>query len=218
MAQCVFDRFGQKKMFKRWIPAIFHLFIYVAFLFTQIELIEIFIDGFLVNIAFLRLILEYFSHNYKHYRNSIGIGFVATFVFLARRNLLKVPRLVKPEMNGWPRIDGNLILIGELMLLIGIFCMNGADVVLQSVDPDHYYDPGIFAIQNLQDHWLLVGWERDCWYSLNDSVGGTHYYCLCIFELPAFLQALAYYSCISNTFYARLTKPGDNGQYAGNYG
>jgi len=37
--------FGQKKMFKRWIPAIFHLFIYVAFLFTQIELIEIFIDG-----------------------------------------------------------------------------------------------------------------------------------------------------------------------------
>ena len=37
--------FGQKKMFKRWIPALFHLFIYVAFLFTQVELIEIFIDG-----------------------------------------------------------------------------------------------------------------------------------------------------------------------------
>ncbi|MEO0876438.1 MAG: Fe-S oxidoreductase, partial [Bacteroidota bacterium] len=37
--------FGQQKMFKRWLPAIFHLFIYVAFLFTQIELIEIFIDG-----------------------------------------------------------------------------------------------------------------------------------------------------------------------------
>ena len=37
--------FGQKKMFKNWIPAVFHLFIYVAFLFTQIELIEIIIDG-----------------------------------------------------------------------------------------------------------------------------------------------------------------------------
>ena len=37
--------FGQKKMFKRWIPAIFHFFIYAAFLITQIELIEIFIDG-----------------------------------------------------------------------------------------------------------------------------------------------------------------------------
>ena len=37
--------FGQKKMFKRWIPAIFHFFIYTAFLLTQIELIEILIDG-----------------------------------------------------------------------------------------------------------------------------------------------------------------------------
>src|SRR5699024_10133902 len=37
--------FGQKKMFKRFIPAFFHLFIYTAFLLTQIELIEILIDG-----------------------------------------------------------------------------------------------------------------------------------------------------------------------------
>ena len=37
--------FGQQKMFKRWIPAVFHLFIYVAFLLTQIELIEIVLDG-----------------------------------------------------------------------------------------------------------------------------------------------------------------------------
>ena len=29
---------GQKKMFSRPIPAIFHLFIYLAFIFTQIEL------------------------------------------------------------------------------------------------------------------------------------------------------------------------------------
>ena len=36
--------FGQKKMFERWVPAIFHFFIYVAFLFTQIELIEIIFD------------------------------------------------------------------------------------------------------------------------------------------------------------------------------
>ena len=37
--------FGQKKMFKRIVPAILHLFIYVAFMLTQIELIEILIDG-----------------------------------------------------------------------------------------------------------------------------------------------------------------------------
>ena len=36
--------FGQGKMFKRWVAGVFHLFIYVAFLLTQIELIEILID------------------------------------------------------------------------------------------------------------------------------------------------------------------------------
>ena len=38
--------FGQQKMFKRIIPALLHLCIYVAFVITQIELIEVFIDGF----------------------------------------------------------------------------------------------------------------------------------------------------------------------------
>ncbi|MEL7162807.1 MAG: Fe-S oxidoreductase, partial [Bacteroidota bacterium] len=37
--------FGQKKMFKRWIPAFFHFILYAAFVITQIELLEIFIDG-----------------------------------------------------------------------------------------------------------------------------------------------------------------------------
>jgi hypothetical protein len=38
--------FGQKKMFQRPIPALLHLCIYVAFVITQVELIEIFVDGF----------------------------------------------------------------------------------------------------------------------------------------------------------------------------
>jgi hypothetical protein len=37
--------FGQKKMFARPIPALLHLFLYSAFVITQIELIEIFLDG-----------------------------------------------------------------------------------------------------------------------------------------------------------------------------
>lgn len=37
--------FGQKKMFKRPIPAILHFALYSAFIITQIELIEIIADG-----------------------------------------------------------------------------------------------------------------------------------------------------------------------------
>ena len=36
---------GQQKMFQRILPAIFHLFIYLAFLLTSTELIEIIVDG-----------------------------------------------------------------------------------------------------------------------------------------------------------------------------
>ena len=37
--------FGQQKMFSRPIPAILHLFLYAAFIITQIELLEIIFDG-----------------------------------------------------------------------------------------------------------------------------------------------------------------------------
>lgn len=141
--------FGQKKMFKRWIPALFHFFIYAAFLFTQIELIEIIIDGIF---GVHRFFAAYLGVFYTLIISTIEIlsllAFVATIIFLARRNLLKVPRLVKSEMNGWPTLDGNLILIGELLLIFGIFSMNGADVVLQQLDPVHYPDTGYLAISS----------------------------------------------------------------------
>ncbi|WP_306429471.1 hypothetical protein [Sphingobacterium sp. E70] len=36
---------GQKKMFKRIIPAILHLFVYLGFVIINIEMLEIIIDG-----------------------------------------------------------------------------------------------------------------------------------------------------------------------------
>jgi len=150
--------FGQKKMFKRWIPAVLHLFIYVAFLFTQIELIEIFIDGLTGK---HRIFAPYLGVLYSIIISTIEIlsflALIATFVFLVRRNLLKLPRLKMPEMGGWPTIDANLILFGELLLVNGIFMMNGADVVLQDIDPVHYPDTGFFAISSWMGPVLFEG-------------------------------------------------------------
>lgn len=123
--------FGQKKMFKRFIPAIFHLFIYVAFLFTQVELIEILVDGVFGQHRFFASSLGGF---YDVIISTIEIlsvlAFVATLIFLVRRNLLKVPRFFKSEMDGWPRLDGNIILYLEIVLLIAICMMNGGEAVL----------------------------------------------------------------------------------------
>ena len=119
---------GQKKMFQRFLPAIFHLFIYVAFLFTSTELIEIIIDGLTGS---HRYFWDKLGSVYVLLINMIEIlsvlAFVATLVFLARRNLLKVPKFQMSEMNGWPKLDGNIILYLEIVLLICVFTMNGAD-------------------------------------------------------------------------------------------
>lgn len=131
--------FGQKKMFKNLLPAFLHLCIYVAFLITQIELLEIFIDGFTGNHRLFFHLVEGSSFGEGLYVFIVStieflsiFAFIATIIFLARRNLLKVPRLVMPEMNGWPKLDANIILFVELYLVICIFLMNGADMALNN--------------------------------------------------------------------------------------
>jgi len=153
--------FGQKKMFKRWIPAIMHLFIYVAFLFTQIELIEIFIDGIFGVHRFFADKIGILYNLLINFIEFLSLGaFIGTIVFLSRRNLLKLPRFNMPEMKGWPFKDGNLILIGELLLLIGIFSMNGADVILQKIDPEHYKETGYLFVSSKFGPFLFGGFSE----------------------------------------------------------
>ncbi len=122
---------GQKKMFKRIIPGVLHFFIYAAFMITQIELIEIIIDGLFGQHRVFRSSLGGFYTFIISFIEILSLlALIATFIFLARRNLLKLPRFHMDEMTGWPKLDGNLILIGELILVVCIFTMNGADEVL----------------------------------------------------------------------------------------
>ncbi|MFT7611403.1 MAG: heterodisulfide reductase subunit C [Parvicellaceae bacterium] len=122
---------GQKKMFKRPIPAILHLCIYVAFVITQIELVEIFVDGITgSHRAFAGKIGSIYTLAIDIIEVLSVLAFLATLIFLIRRNLIKVPRLVMSEMTGWPKLDGNLILYFEILLICFIFMMNGADEVI----------------------------------------------------------------------------------------
>ena len=203
--------FGQKKMFKRWIPATLHLFIYVAFLFTQVELIEIFIDGFF---GVHRFFAPYLGVLYTIIISTIELlsvgAFIATIIFLARRNLLKIPRFHKSEMTWWPKLDANLILFGELALLLGIFSMNGADTVLQSYDPAHYPATGFLAISGwlgptlfggLGESWLMII-ERSGWW--------LHFITVLLFlnYLP-YSKHLHIFLAFPNTYFAKLNPPGE---------
>ncbi len=132
---------GQQKMFRNLIPAVLHAAIYLAFLLTQIELLEIFLDGFTGHHRLIYHAVEHsaFGHGlYIAIVSSIEIlsllAFFATLAFLARRNLLKIPRFVKSEMNGWPRLDGNIILYLEIVLIFAVFTMNWADEAMHRAE------------------------------------------------------------------------------------
>ncbi len=202
--------FGQQKMFKNWLPAVLHLFIYVAFLITQVELIEILVDGLTGHHRFFAPYLDDFYTFVISFIEVLSVlALVATVVFLARRNLLKVPRFWKPEMKGWPFRDANYILIGEIILIVGIFTMNGADTVLQGRGVEHYVQTGSLAIS----HWLgpvlfgsldtptLVAVERFGWWLHILTVFGF----LCYLPYSKHLHILL---AFPNTWYASLAPKG----------
>lgn len=167
--------FGQKKMFQNMTPAILHGAVYLAFIVTQVELIEIFADGFFGKHRIFANSLGGLYTFIISFIEILSVGaFIATIIFLWRRNMLKVPRLVRhPEMNGWPKLDANLILIFEIILLIGIFSMNSADKAIQmnGYFADKYPITGNFAISSLIAPLLkglpanaLLGLERFGWW------------------------------------------------------
>jgi heterodisulfide reductase subunit C len=139
--------FGQKKMFSRPIPALLHLAIYVAFIITQIELIEIIADGIS---GHHRLFFASLGGFYNFMISFIEVlsllAFIATIAFLARRNLLKLPRFTMKELAGWPTKDANLILIMEIVLVTCIFTMNTSDEILYRIGGSHaIHEKGSFG-------------------------------------------------------------------------
>ena len=136
---------GQKKMFTRPVPAILHFVLYAAFIITQIELLEILIDGFFGTHRFFKPSLGGFYTFLISFIEILSLlALVATIAFLSRRNLLKLPRLNKAELLGWPKKDANIILIMEIILVTCIFTMNSADEALYNIGKSHFEGQGSF--------------------------------------------------------------------------
>lgn len=201
---------GQQKMFKNWLPAVLHFFIYAAFVITQVELIEIFVDGIFGTHRFFSHMLGGFYTFVISFIEILSVlAFVATVIFLSRRNLIRVPRFWKPEMKGFPFRDANLILLGEITLIVGIFCMNGGDKVLQARGLEHYHQTGNFAVStwlgpllfgNLSDSTVMFI-ERFGWW-LHIS---TVFAFLCYLPYSKHLHVIL---AFPNTWYANLTAKG----------
>ncbi|GAB2763257.1 (Fe-S)-binding protein [Rhabdobacter roseus] len=155
--------FGQKKMFERPLIGIMHFMLYAGFLLINIEILEIILDGALGQHRLFAPALGGFYSFLIGFFEFLAVGvLVVCVVFLLRRNGTRVERFQPPrhrEMHGWPFLDGNLILIFEIVLMVAILTMNAADSALQDMGSAHYRRTGDFAFSQFLKP-LFAGWNE----------------------------------------------------------
>jgi heterodisulfide reductase subunit C len=201
---------GQKKMFKLTIPAFLHLFIYIAFLITQIELVEILVDGlFNTHRAFSLLLGDFYDFIISFLEILSVLAFIATVAFLWRRNVIKVKRFQSPELQSWPFRDGNIILIGEILLLIGVFTMNGAEQTLAIKYGINELAHSFAVSTNLMPG-LLGGFSEGTLHTLERAGWWLHYLVVLGFlnYLPV-SKHLHIFLAFIHTYFARLKPRGE---------
>ena len=199
---------GQSKMVVRPLSASMHLLVYVGFVLINIEVLEMLLDGFTGKHrifsflgGFYNLLIGFFEFL------ALGV-FIGVVVFWLRRNVGKIKRFLSNDLNGFPRLDANIILMAEIVMMSALFLMNAADQNLQLRGNEHYHNAGSFPISGflapllagLNDASLMLI-ERICWW-------------IHIVGIFAFLNYLPYSKhlhiilAFPNTYYSNLNAKG----------
>ena len=199
---------GQSKMVVRPIAGLMHIIVYVGFVIINIEVLEIIIDGLLGTHRIFSFMGGLYDFLIASFEILAFLVILAVLVFWIRRNIVRLQRFIKPEMEGWPKKDGNLILYIELVLMFLFLTMNAADFQLQQIGAEHYAQAGTFPIsqylaplfEGLSES-SLVFIERTAWW-------------MHILGIVFFLNYL-YYSkhlhillAFPNTYYGKLNPQG----------
>ena len=201
--------FGQKKMFKKPVPAILHLFVYVGFLVINIEVLEFVIDGLAGTHRIFAPYLGSFYNLLMNFFEFLAVMvFISCVIFLIRRDVIRLPRFHKPEMTKWPRLDANLILIIEILLVIAILKMNATDQVLQAKGAEHYPDTGRLFFSSLLIPFFenypvstLIIFERIFWWLHIIGILGFSIY-------VTYSKHLHIFMAFPNTYFANLEPAG----------
>ncbi len=201
---------GQKKMFKKPIPAFLHLAVYAGFIIINAEILEIFLDGvFGKHRIFAPLLGGVYAYLIGFFEILAALVLISVIIFWIRRNIIKVRRLDMKELNGWPRKDANTILYIEIVLMTLFLTMNTADQSLQLIGAEHYTPTAHFWITyhftglfTGMSAGTLVAIERTCWW-------------LHIIGVFLFLNYLPYSKhfhiilAFPNAYYAKLIPQGE---------
>ncbi|MFS4469300.1 4Fe-4S dicluster domain-containing protein [Maribacter sp. 2210JD10-5] len=199
---------GQTKMVVRPIAGFLHIVVYIGFVIINIEVLEIIIDGISGThriFAFLGPVYDFLIASFEILALLVIIAVVA---FWVRRNVIKLKRFLKPEMEGWPKKDGNLILYIELVLMFLFLTMNATDFQLQQLGAAHYTQAGAFPVSGLlvplfdgMQESSLILIERTAWWL---HIAGILFFLNYLYYSKHLHILLAF----PNTFYGKLTPKG----------
>lgn len=197
---------GQKKMFKRPVPAMLHFFVYAGFILINIEVLEILIDGVFGTDRFLREPLgDFYNVVIGFFEILAVLTLVAVISFLIRRNIMRVKRLNQVELNGFPRKDANIILWTEVVLMTMLLTMNAAEggIRIQEGETAGFLISGMLApVFQHTDVATLHIIQRVCWWG----------HILGIFAFLNYLPYSKHFHIIlafPNAFYTRLEPQGE---------
>ena len=199
---------GQSKMVVRPIAGVLHVIVYLGFIIINIEVLEIIIDGIFGTHRVFAPLGKIYNILIASFEVLALLVILAVVIFWLRRNFIRIKRFIKPEMKGWPKMDANLILYIELVLMALFLTMNAADYQLQLMDTPHYTKAGLFPVSQFITS-IFDGMSVNSVMLIERTAWWMH-----IVGILAFLNYL-YYSkhlhillAFPNTYYGKLTAPG----------
>ena len=200
---------GQSKMVVRPVAGIMHIIVYVGFILINIELLEIVIDGILgTHRIFAPYLGSFYDVVIGTFEILAALVLVAVVVFWIRRNVIRLQRFIKPEMEGWPKKDADLILYFEVVLMFLFLSMNATDALLQQANYPHYAKAGFFPVSSYLMP-LYNGFSLDTIVLLERSFWWLHIAGILVFlNYLYFSKHLHILLAFPNTYYANLNPAG----------
>ena len=156
--------FGQSKMVKRPIAGILHIIVYVGFIIINIEVIEIIIDGLFGTHRIFKSLGTLYAILISSFEILAVLVLFSVLIFWLRRNAIKIKRFLNPEMQGWPKSDGNYILYFEVVLMLLFLLMNATDSDFQANNSGNIISQFIYPFFIDIDSSNLHIIERICWW------------------------------------------------------
>ncbi len=202
--------FGQKKMFKRFIPALLHLFLYVGFIIINLEILEFIIDGMSGQHRFFAPFTgTWYAVALNIFEFLALATLVGSIIFLIRRNILKIRRFTARELKGWPGLDANLILFAEISLMIAILVMNATDQALADKGFAHYVQIEGLFFSSLIKPWF-VNMEAETLFVIERVAWWFHIIGILAFAIyVTYSKHLHIFLAFPNTWYTNLKPKGE---------